>query len=81
MQNANEEGCVHQPKILIVFQLFPHFPKSRFPSKLIFFLLQVAGVTATTERPPAPQAPPQGPSTLQLTDEPHMSIAAAENAG
>ncbi|KXJ84534.1 hypothetical protein RP20_CCG005726 [Aedes albopictus] len=41
----------------------------------------VAGVSATTERLTAPPAPPQGHSPHQLLDEPHMSIAAAENAG
>ncbi|KAJ6647393.1 hypothetical protein Bhyg_02615 [Pseudolycoriella hygida] len=42
--------------------------------------MYVAGVSATTEQSSAPSVPQQGSSTLQLTDEPHMSIA-AENAG
>ncbi|XP_052864097.1 nuclear receptor coactivator 2 [Anopheles cruzii] len=46
-----------------------------------FGFFRVAGVSATTERLTAPPAPPQGPSPLQLLDESHMSIAAAENAG
>lgn len=47
---------------------------------MIFFLFQVAGVAATTEQSSAPSVPHQGSSTLQLTDESHMSIA-TENAG
>ncbi|KAL1400564.1 hypothetical protein pipiens_007320, partial [Culex pipiens pipiens] len=49
--------------------------------KIWDYLESVAGVSATTERLTAPPAPPQGHSPLQLLDEPHMSIAAAENAG
>lgn len=47
---------------------------------MIFILFQVAGVAATTEQSSAPSVPQQGSSTLQLTDESHMSIA-TENAG
>lgn len=48
--------------------------------QFFFTFFQVAGVSATTEQSSAPSVPQQGSSTLQLTDEPHMSIA-AENAG
>jgi hypothetical protein len=53
-------------KLLITHQI----PKIKF---------QVAGVAATTEH--SPSAPTQGTSTLQLSDDSHMSLAAAENAG
>uniref|UniRef100_A0A336MLM1 CSON013975 protein n=1 Tax=Culicoides sonorensis TaxID=179676 RepID=A0A336MLM1_CULSO len=41
----------------------------------------VAGVSATTEQSLAPKATTQGHLPLTLADEPHMSIATAENAG
>lgn len=41
----------------------------------------MAGVSATTEHQTAPPALIQGASSLQLSDEQHMSIAATENAG
>lgn len=47
----------------------------------LFCVLQVAGITANTEQNIAPIVPLSGPSPLQLTDEPLMSIVASENAG
>jgi len=41
----------------------------------------VAGITANTEQNIAPLVPLSGPSPLQLSNEPHMSIVASENAG
>jgi hypothetical protein len=48
----------------------------------LFLPLQVAGITANTEQNIAPLVPISGRSPLlQLSNEPHMSIVASENAG
>ncbi|CAG9803260.1 unnamed protein product [Chironomus riparius] len=49
--------------------------------KLIVLTRMVAGITANTEQNIAPLVPLSGPSPLQLSNEPHMSIVASENAG